>query len=134
MLSSKHAHRDSLTAESAQSSQTVSSTVSGTSDKTVLSSSTTSSDDSIVTVLDASAQGVQIGVAGIDDEDADDDPFEGSPYSRKSQYDIATVSLYDPSTYRCTGYNVEDYIWHNGSSDLEDRRFVMDLEYGSMDQ
>jgi hypothetical protein len=46
----------------------------------------------------------------------------------------SSVDKYDPSIYRCTGYNTEGYVWFDGDSKAEDRRFVIDLKDGSMDK
>lgn len=54
-----------------------------------------------------------------------------SPPDQRPQSDFNDT--YDPATYHCTGYNTEGYIWFDGQSSAEDRRFVIDLENGSMD-
>jgi hypothetical protein len=44
------------------------------------------------------------------------------------------IDKYDPSIYRCTGYDTEGYVWFDGDSKAEDKRFVIDLKGGSMDK
>ena len=44
------------------------------------------------------------------------------------------IEKYDPSIYRCTGYDVEGYVWFDGDSRAEDTRFVIDLRDGTMDK
>jgi len=45
------------------------------------------------------------------------------------------IDKYDPSIYRCTGYDVEGYVWFDGISQTEDRRFLIDLpRKGTMDK
>jgi len=44
------------------------------------------------------------------------------------------IDKYDPSIYRCTGHDVEGYVWFDGESRAEDTRFVIDLRDGTMDK
>jgi hypothetical protein len=62
---------------------------------------------------------------------ANDDQSSG-PISDEELSPI--VDKYDPSIYRCTGYDTEGYVWFDGDSKAEDRRFVIDLKDGTMDK
>jgi hypothetical protein len=46
----------------------------------------------------------------------------------------AGVTRYEPSIYRCTGYDVELYEWFSGLANGKDQRFLIDLERGTMDR
>jgi hypothetical protein len=66
-----------------------------------------------------------------DSAQANNDPSSGPTFEQKLS---PIIDKYDPSIYRCTGYNTEGYVWFDGDSKAEDRRFVIDLKDGSMDK
>jgi len=90
------------------------------------------SNDKNGSVLDTPGGNTELGIAGKDDGVGD--AFEETPYSGKLPFDKATIALYDPDTYKCSGYTIEGYQRYDGLVTGQDQRFLIDLKDGTMDQ
>lgn len=121
----------SVTSDSAR---TVQSNVSGASRGTAQTATSTSStsDMTLASLWDPTS--LTEDVVRIAKFDQEDRTHDASAIKDKESTTSSSIDPYDPSMYRCTGYETKGYVWFDGGSDAVDSRFIIDLENGTMDR
>ena len=94
--------------------------------------SRSNSNDSLSKILPEVDQ-IQEDVAEIASSDDEDNIVVAPPKGCKFNFHKG-YERYHPERYRCTGFEIKDYRWFDGSVEDEDQRFVIDLKEGSMDR
>jgi hypothetical protein len=89
-------------------------------------------DRSLNAVIDSTCdRSAETGAAHKSDESRGESP---SPKSWPQERDPTVYDPYEPWVYRCIGYDKDTYVWFDGVSTAQDKRFFIDLEHGTMDK